>query len=48
MNLVDEPWIPVLTRSGARTLGLREVLAQAADIAAIHCGNPLIDAANGK
>lgn len=45
MNLVDEPWIPVLTRSGHRTVGLRDVFNQAGDIAAITAGNPLIDAA---
>lgn len=45
MNLVDDAWIPALTRSGPRVYGLREVLKHADDVAAIHTGNPLVDAA---
>lgn len=41
MNLVDDPWIPVLFADGQRAeLGLREVFARAADIADVEGDAP--------
>lgn len=45
MNLVDEPWIPVLRDDGPRELSLHDVVSQADRIAGIVSGETLVDAA---
>ena len=45
-NLIDEPWVPCAMLDGSRqTLGLRDVLARAHDIAEINGESPLVIAA---
>jgi len=41
-NLLDKPWIPVLRRNGAPDrVGMRRVLAEAAEIRGVHAAGPL-------
>src|SRR5450756_512742 len=45
-NLIDEPWIPCLTREGEyRELGLRETLVGAADLREVVDPSPLVTVA---
>jgi CRISPR system Cascade subunit CasA len=45
-NLVDQPWIPCTDLNGrSRTLSLSELMMRAHELIAIHCQNPLTEAA---